>query len=98
MYINFDAYIAMTFSHERVICYATFNIQGAKIYAFKHNIGCKWGRPISRVLSWVVIYLGYALLHSSSDLYPDVSGQPQPSLFGLASDGVCQARQSPAVR
>lgn len=26
MYINFDAYIAMTFSHERVICYATFNI------------------------------------------------------------------------
>lgn len=27
--------------------------------------------------------------------YPEVSGQPQPSLLGLAPDGVCLARGSP---
>ncbi len=54
--------------------------------------------PVSRVLSGIVIYLEHALLHVSSDLYPEVSGQPRPSLFDLAPDGVCQARQSPVVR
>ena len=54
--------------------------------------------PVSRVLSGIVIYLEHALLHVSSDLYPEVSGQPRPSLFDLAPDGVCQARQSPVTR
>lgn len=54
--------------------------------------------PVSRVLSGIVIYLEHALLHVSSDLYPEVSGQPRPSLFDLAPDGVCQARQSPVAR
>lgn len=29
--------------------------------------------------------------------YPEVSGQPHPSLFGLAPGGVCQAYQLPDI-
>ena len=35
--------------------------------------------PVSRVLSWMIIYLGYALLRSSCGDTREVSGQLQPS-------------------
>src|SRR5580693_962441 len=68
--------------------------------------------PVSRILSAVagrtVIPLGHALLRGSSDL-PGGCGAPSrhaldrsqaPSLFGLATCGVCPARRitAPAVR
>ncbi len=66
---------------------------------YRHTKGEKnasW--PISRVLSWTVIHLGYASLHSSSNLPELSAGHTDEFLFGLASSGVyhatncCQSR------
>ena len=44
--------------------------------------------PISRVLSWTVIHLGYVSPHTSSDLPGSSAGRTNGSLFGLAPSGV----------
>lgn len=48
-----------------------------------------WSPPISRILSWVAIYLRGQPGGSVSNV--------NPSLFGLASDGVCPASPSPGL-
>lgn len=48
-------------------------------------------QPISRVLSWTTIPLGYASLHTSSNLPGSNAGRTNGSLFGLAPGGVCRA-------
>jgi len=51
----------------------------------------KKSRPVSRVLSWTVIHLGYASPHTSCDLPGDNAGRANAPLFGLAPDGVYPA-------
>gem|GEM_PF-6257363 len=48
-------------------------------------------QPISRVLSWTTIPLGYASPHTSSNLPGSSAGRTNGSLFGLAPGGVCRA-------
>ncbi len=48
-------------------------------------------QPISRVLSWTTIPLGYASPHTSSNLPGSNAGRTNGSLFGLAPGGVCRA-------
>ena len=48
-------------------------------------------RPISRVLSRTIIHLGYASLHTSSNLPRPNAGSTIRSLFGLAPSGVYHA-------
>jgi hypothetical protein len=64
--------------------------------------GVSRSRPISRVLSWTTIHLGYASPRISSDLpgslcgphvRSDLATGPRASLFGLAPGGVCRAAE-----
>lgn len=48
-------------------------------------------QPISRVLSWAVIPLGYASPRTSSSLPGSDADHTNGSLFGLAPGGVCHA-------
>ncbi len=50
---------------------------------------------ISRVLSWMTIYLGHQLPDASSDLPEQSASNLILPLFGLAAGGVYQASQSP---
>jgi len=48
----------------------------------------KKSSPVSRVLSWTVIRLGYASPHTSSNLPESSAGHANRFLFGLAPSGV----------
>ncbi|VAW89111.1 hypothetical protein MNBD_GAMMA18-1977 [hydrothermal vent metagenome] len=50
-------------------------------------------QPISRVLSWTTIHLGYALPHTSSNLPGNSAGHTIVPLFGLAPSGVYLAAE-----
>ncbi len=49
--------------------------------------------PISRVLSWTVIHLGYASPHTSSNLPESDADHANGFLFGLAPSGVYLATE-----
>ncbi len=69
-----------------------------KLEGFLHNEGIKVSRPISRVLSWTTIHLGFASPQTSSSLPESTVGHSIGFLFGLAPGGVyhatncCQSR------
>ena len=48
-------------------------------------------QPVSRVLSWTVIHLGYTSPHTSSNLPEPGTGRTIGFLFGLAPSGVYRA-------
>jgi hypothetical protein len=48
-------------------------------------------RPVSRVLSWTVIHLGYVSPRTSSNLPESSAGRTNGFLFGLAPSGVYRA-------
>jgi len=64
----------------------------AYVYSEKSIQRCiKMSQPISRVLSWTIIYLG-CLSPSNSCNLPELSaGHTMEFLFGLAPSGVCHA-------
>jgi len=50
-------------------------------------------RPISRVLSWTIIHLGYTSPCTSSSLPESSASHTSGFLFGLAPSGVCHAME-----
>ena len=55
---------------------------------FKYDTQKNESWPVSRVLSWTVIYLGAALPRRSSNLPGNDASSANVSLFGLAPGGV----------
>ena len=60
--------------------------------SFFHKVGKRGSQPVSRVLSWTIIHLGYASPHTSCNLPENTCGQQAAQrrvpLFGLAPNGV----------
>jgi hypothetical protein len=96
--LAFPVYHTCAYARSSPHCFRLFASEIQACYADLLEVaeygGEKRSGPISRILSWGIIYLGLALRPGSSDLPGAAPGRRIGSLFGLAPGGVFLAELS----